>query len=215
MGGGKMIRDKLYPYDIYQGFVAGPTKWGVNWQGDKAIFGGLVKSTQPNVIIEVGSWYGMSAVNMAKAAPEHTEVICVDTWLGPPNALLQHGSNEPFLQRRHGFPQFYYQFLANVRNAGVEGKVTPLPLPSEAAARILAKLEVKAELIYIDGDHEEEPAYRDLLAYSKLLAPGGVLFVHDYEPGHAGVMKAVDRFAWDNDVKPEVQETWAIFRGLV
>lgn len=210
-----MIRDKLFPTDIYQGFIAAPTNYGVNWQGDNAIFRGLVRETQPSVIIEVGSWYGMSAINMAKAAPDGCEVVCVDTWLGPPQALLQHGGNETLLRRKNGFPQFYYSFLSNVRNSGMQDKITPLPLPSQSAAGLLSELGVKAELIYVDGEHDEEPAYRDILAYSKLLAPGGVLFVHDYEPGRAGVVKAVDRFAWDMDCKPDIQETWAIFRGLV
>lgn len=210
-----MIRNKIFPNDIYEGFIAAPTNWGVNWQGDKDIFRSLVRETQPEVIIEVGSWYGMSAVNMAKASPEGCEVICIDTWLGPSNALLQHGGNERFLQRKHGFPQFYYQFLSNVKNSGMQDKITPLPLPSQSAFGLLSQQGVRAGLIYIDGEHDEEPAYRDILAYSKLLATGGVLFVHDYEPGHAGVVKAVDRFSWDMDVKPDIQETWAIFRGLV
>jgi len=210
-----MIRSKLFPTDIYSGFVASPTNYGVNWQGDKQIFKSLVQETQPNVIIEVGTWYGMSAINMAKAAPYYTEVVCIDTWLGPPHSLIQHGGNETYLKRKHGFPQFYYQFLSNVKNAQVADKVTPLPLPSHAAEGLLAELGVEAELIYIDADHNEEPAYRDLMAYSKLLAPGGVMFAHDYEPGHPGVIKAVDRFATDMHVKPEIQETWAIFRGLV
>ena len=36
------------------------------WNGNEPIFERLIRKTMPSVIIEVGTWKGQSAINMAK-----------------------------------------------------------------------------------------------------------------------------------------------------
>ena len=112
--------------------------------------------------------------------------------------------------RRHGYPTVYYQFLANVLYAGLQDYIVPLPNTSGIAARFLEKLKIQADLIYIDGSHDEEDVYADLASYWKLLRPTGVLIGDDWGAGQMefGVICAVNRFmtkerqlkvqVWDN-----------------
>jgi len=60
--------------------------------------------------------------------------------------------------------------------------------------------DLQADSIFVDAGHEEAEVYDDLLRASRLLAPGGTLFVHDFaEPKLPGVRGAVDRIC---------RETW-------
>jgi predicted O-methyltransferase YrrM len=49
------------------------------------------------------------------------------------------------------------------------------------------------DFILVDGCHRIESVTLDL-KWTRLLAPGGLICFHDYEPGSPGVCKAVDRF---------------------
>ena len=72
--------------DAFKDFVPveGTKLWG--WNGDRQIFPALIKQLKPSLIIEVGSWMGLSAANMATSCKalglNDTAVVCVDTWLG-------------------------------------------------------------------------------------------------------------------------------------
>lgn len=155
--------------------------WG--WNGDRTIFPALIQQLKPSLIIEVGSWMGQSGVNMASSCKSlgltDTAVVCVDTWLGSKEhwrdpALVKH------LELENGYPSFYRRFLSNVKNAGVDEFVVPVPMPSQIAASYLKDFQLQAELIYVDGSHDEKDVYDDLTAYWDLLSPGGVVFGDDW-----------------------------------
>lgn len=51
------------------------------------------------------------------------------------------------------------------------------------------------DLIFVDADHRHGPCLADLHCAERMLAPGGRLFVHDYDLGRwPGVVKAVEEF---------------------
>lgn len=168
--------------DPFAGFSPVPdTKlWG--WNGDRAIFGRLVKEVRPALVIEVGSWLGQSAVTMAVACAAEglpAALVCVDTWLGS----LEHW-RQPDLRQHlelvNGYPTFYRRFLSNMVTSGVHGRVVPMPMPSTIAARFLKAAGVQAQLIYLDGSHDEKDMLSDLNDYWELLSPGGIIFGDDW-----------------------------------
>lgn len=53
-------------------------------------------------------------------------------------------------------------------------------------------------MIYIDGSHEEEDVYQDLVSWWDLVRDGGVLFGDDWT--WDGVRLAVERFAAENSL---------------
>lgn len=170
--------------DPFEGFSVVPdTKlWG--WNGDRELFTELIVDVKPSLIIEVGSWMGQSASTMARACQmnpetEDTVVICVDTWLGSKEhwrdpELIHH------LELVNGYPTFFLRFMTNMVNAGVQDNIVPVPMPSQIAASYLKDFSLKADLIYIDGSHDEKDVYDDLYAYWDLLAPGGSVFGDDW-----------------------------------
>ena len=178
--------------NIYEGFKPLlPDLRG--WNSVHPIFAELIDRTNPQTIIEVGTWKGASAIHMAdicRATLRKTHIICVDTWLGAVEfCTTLKDTEERNLMHKHGYPQIYYQFLSNVIHTGHQSRITPLPNTSANGAKILAYQSVKAELIYIDGSHEYEDVKADIKAYLPLLKPGGIMFGDDY--GWEGVQQAV------------------------
>lgn len=111
-------------------------------------------------VLEVGSAYGYSAIVMARAG---ALVTAVDphtggTWLGDSHAAM----------------------TANVGVYQVASRVTIVRESSQDALPRLATEGGRFGFVFIDGDHRYEAALHDIEWALKLLAPGGVLAVHDY-----------------------------------
>jgi len=211
----KHLMEAIHGKDIYEGFdhlAYAPDRSG--WGGDSKAFGELIRDARPRFIIEVGTWKGASALTMAEALEREGidgRILCVDTWLGALEFWSDQSDSERFgaLECRHGFPSVYYRFLANVRHAGQESRIVPFPLPASAAALWLMRTDLRANMIYLDGSHEEEDVYQDLVDYHNLLAPGGVLFGDDW--GWSGVRAAVERFAAEQGMSiRHVHDKWVL-----
>jgi predicted O-methyltransferase YrrM len=69
--------------------------------------------------------------------------------------------------------------------------------------------DVKADLIYIDGSHDEKDVYDDLSVYWDLLSPGGVVFGDDWP--WEQVSNAVKAFCADKGRAYQVHDiNWLI-----
>src|SRR5690606_6142041 len=67
-----------FPFDAYPDDTSG-------WGSDSRAFGELVEELRPQLILEVGTWKGGSALNLASHVQRldlDTEIVCIDTWLG-------------------------------------------------------------------------------------------------------------------------------------
>ena len=104
-------------------------------------------------VLEVGSAYGYSACVMALAGARHVTAVDPHTWLGSYDAML-----------------------SNLDACGVAGLVTVVRAASPGALAGLGPF----GLAFIDGDHGAAAVMADVEAALKVLAPGGVLAVHDY-----------------------------------
>ena len=218
-GEGAALRKAIHAVDPYAGFdfAAIPVD-DQGWGSKSPAFGKLVERVRPKLIIEVGTWKGGSAIEMAghldRLDLADSSILCVDTWLG---ALEMWGDQEDAdrfgsLNLKHGYPQLYYQFLANVCHHGAQSRIIPFPLPSVTAAQWLSLRGVRADLIYVDGSHEEEDVHADLVDYWDLLSPGGVIFGDDY--CWTGVKMAVDRFTSENRLKLEhLDDKWLLAKS--
>lgn len=192
----------------YTGFPAG--QWGGTWYGDpgaqRDIFEKSIKTTNPSLIIEVGSFVGESAIHMAKLIKDRKRdcvILCVDTWY----AGFDHwkGAREKIVSH-FGRPDFYYKFIANVISNGVQDVIVPFAMDSIGAARVIQWLGLVPQLIYIDGSHEEGDVLRDYEAYWGLLAPKGGMLVDDLSGHFPGVLADWGRFALSHNVKPVLTE---------
>lgn len=202
---------QLGPKKYYEGFDIAPYKnslraGGVPFDG---MYEEWVRRTRPEVIIEVGSYLGYSAVRMAQEVKRlglNTKIICVDTWLGNVDyyeLMKANGNGTEDFGYDNGYPTLYYKFLANVLDAGVEDIIRPFPFPSTIAAKILTKIftrvGVQPNLIFIDGSHEEYDVFFDCFYYYPMLKPGGEIWGDDWS--WESVRNGVNRFLDDNDLK--------------
>lgn len=138
------------------------------WHSDQPIFEEVIAGLQPNLIIEVGTWKGASAFHMLKMCAKHkvdgVRMICIDFF---------------HTTEIMGLPSSYELFLSNMRQCGVDDRITPLKGHSLEAAAMLAQENVRADLIYLDGGHDEDTVLADLRAYWPLLRSGGVMLGDD------------------------------------
>jgi Methyltransferase domain len=207
--------EALHGKDIYEGFDFGsyldnPQGWG----SDSPAFGKLIDELKPSFIIEVGTWKGGSAITMGKHLKRNDggKILCIDTWLGAIEFWENQSDPERYqaLRCHHGYPQVYFDFLANVCHAGLQNAVIPFPIHSASAALWLMRHGIKAKMIYIDASHEEDDVYQDLLDYHEIILPGGVLFGDDW--AWAGVQSAVTRFAREQrKAISHLDDKWVIY----
>lgn len=179
------------------------------WNGTSMVFSNLIDEVKPNLIIEVGTWKGLSAITMAKHIKKsnlNCQIICVDTWLGALEFWSSMKSTpERNLLLKHGYPQIYYQFLSNVIHNNVQDIILPFPNTSLIAARYFANTGNKAQLIYIDASHDEPDVYADIQVYYEILENGGVIFGDDWKHW-PGVVAAVRRFSEEMNLNFEIIE---------
>jgi SAM-dependent methyltransferase len=175
----------------------------------------LIGDLRPRLVIEVGCWKGAAAIRMAsllKRQGDDAAVVCVDTWLGSVehwDGSVRGWDIRPYL--KNGYPALYYQFLANVLHSRCEDVIVPVPNASSNAARWLHRQRVAADLVCVDGSHDEDDVYQDLCGYWKLVRPGGFLFGDDWHAYWFGVICAVNRFAREHDLALQVVgQKWAL-----
>lgn len=208
-----MIRDRLFGgHDIYKNFDFSESAVDMQgWASDHPILPWAVEAIRPKLIIEVGTWKGRSAINMAKKAMAlglSCEILCIDTWLGSPEHWYQDQWRDS-LKLRNGRPDLYNTFLNNVISNGCQKYITPFPITSEAAYFVLEKLGTSSDLIYIDAGHEYESVARDIRMYWSLLSESGLMILDDYI-GYPGVTKAVNEFALEIGLLPIGEDGKAI-----
>jgi len=177
------------PYDAVDMMPFNPQGWYRN--GPSLEW--LIRRANAKVVVEVGSWLGLSTRHIAKTIPEDGVVYAIDHWLGSPNE-----DNSVF-----DMPNLYRQFLSNVIHENLTHKIIPLRMSSAEAARIL---DVKPDLIYIDATHDFTNVMLDLILWYPFVKGHGVLcgddyfWGHDHDRGGGPVKRAVDVFARENNL---------------
>ena len=181
------------------------------WHSQDPVFERLITEVRPQITVEVGSWKGASAIHMAhmlRVKGNHTgKVVCVDTFLGSLEFWTKRDDQERYgsLMLKHGYPQVFYQFLANVLHSQVEDVIIPFPVPSSLAANWFklaneATPGFVADLIYLDASHEYRDVIADIQMWWDNLRSGGVMFGDDYL-AFEGVKQAVQAFVFDRNLE--------------
>jgi hypothetical protein len=189
---------KDFPTDQWLGKLKG-------WGSDHPWFRESIERLKPNVIIEVGTFLGASAIHMAeflRQLQSDAVILCIDTWLGG----FDHWKSErDLLGSQFGRPSIYYHFIANIISKKLEKWVLPLPLDSRNGARLLKSLQITSELIYIDGSHEQGDVYQDLmLYYDDVLLSKGTIIIDDMTGHFPGVLEDVQKFAKERSIHVEL-----------
>ena len=126
------------------------------------------QAERSKIIVEIGCWKGCTT----RALADNTSgtVYAVDTFKG--------SVNEEKHQRLDEHPEdwLYNTFLTNT--AGIPNLILMRMTSVEAAAE-LAKKNVKVNMVFLDASHDYDSVKADILAWTPLLAPRGLLCGHD------------------------------------
>jgi len=181
------------------------------WNQNSPVFGEVIQRIKPDLIIEVGTWKGASAVNMAeickKTSHNDTEIVCIDTFLGSSEHWFDH-YKKLSLHIDRGYPSLFYQFMTNVVLTDNADTITPFPIDSFSGANFLESVDTVADVVYIDAAHDYESTYLNIKKYWALIREGGVMMGDDFV-GWPGVERAVERFSKENNLQTQVfHEKW-------
>jgi len=129
-------------------------------------------------LLEIGSWCGLSAVYLGDAAEQAgTVLFCVDHHRGSEENQAGWEHHDPTLvDPRTGRIDTLPRFRHTVEEAGLEPTVVAVVGESTVVA---AHWQTRLGMVFIDGGHGREPAHADYEAWAPLVAPGGLLAIHD------------------------------------
>ena len=134
--------------------------------------------------LEVGSYCGRSTVWLGAAARSvGTILFAVDHHRGSEENQPGWEWHDPELvDPRTGSMDTLPFFRHTVWRAGLEDSVVAVVGQSPVVARYWT---TPLALLFIDGGHGEEPARRDYEGWTRHVAPGGILAIHDVFPDPA------------------------------
>lgn len=149
--------------------VAGVEGWLTDAQA-QALWEAARAMHAPGQIVEIGSFRGRSTIVLASARPDGVAMIAID-----PHGGSDRGPNEytPDAQVGQGD---YETFWANLRQAGVDDRVTHVREPSQTA---LGAVQGHIDLLYVDGAHRYAPARDDIERWGARVPVGGAMLIHD------------------------------------
>jgi len=141
----------------------------------------LQNFAKDKVVLDIGSYYGRSAVCFAEVAKK---VITLDTYKGshPDDQyqVLNFTTLDHFKENIAGYKNIEYHI-------GLSQEIIP-------------KLKHQFDVVFVDCFHMYENVKNDILNSLRLLADDGLIVVHDYfNRVYPGVKKAVDEIFEDKD----------------
>jgi cephalosporin hydroxylase len=165
----------------------------------------VIQNSQPESIVEIGTWIGASAIFMSEQT--QAPILCIDTFLASNEMLWREKNVQNLVQN---FDQIYNQFCINITSKKKNNQIAMLPMTSSAAAELFEKEQIKVDMIYLDAGHQEREVYADLQDWWPKTKKA--LIGDDYSPEWPGVMKAADRFASENNIPIEIMDSKFILR---
>jgi hypothetical protein len=139
-------------------------------------------SAKTKLVIELGSWLGLSTRFIAEHAPRAT-VVSVDTWEGSP----EHKTQERFARL---LPRLFETFQA--RCWDYRDRVVPLRTTTLDGLRRVHASGAEPDFVYVDAEHSYEAVAAEL-NLTRELFPRTPVGGDDYD--WSGVRRAVDEFA--------------------
>ena len=149
------------------------------WMNEAELKWLAVSASDCRLIVEFGSYHGRST----RALCDNTDgvVWAVDPWGG--KYQLEDGRDVTDVNT-YVLPYF----SINLKDHIDSGRLTPIRGYSRSF-----KLDVKVDMVFLDGDHRYANVIEDIEIARKLLKPQGLLCGHDYNhPEWPGVKQAVD-----------------------
>jgi predicted O-methyltransferase YrrM len=162
------------------------------------------RSADGDTFVEVGSYFGKSAIYLAQAIKRSGKAInlfCVDPWRDTMIIDKQLGAGADLLP----------DFLRNIADAGVSGVIKVLRMPSLEAANRFAPESLA--FVFLDGDHSLEAVRADIRAWLPKIKLDGCLAGHDYD--RPGTVKHAVRERFGNLVESDPPRSWSYVKAAI
>ena len=146
----------------------------------------FIEAKRPAIIVDIGASMGATTIGIAsrlRTLGIDGVVIAIDTWRG----TWDHWEADRVIHHHAGIStpdQGQAAFLANIRAAGLEAYVVPLPLDSINAAKLFRSQMIAPDLICFSGRSEHPAISADLREWWPLLKVGGQLISDGYKYGN-------------------------------
>jgi len=150
----------------------------------------LIKLLNPEVVVEIGSWIGVSTIYLAQAMKEQGK--------GKVFAIDPH-QNYALHRRRH-LPDTEPILRENLKRFEVEEFVQVIRKTSLEA---LSSWVERIDLLFVDGNHLFNSVRADFFGFSPWIPSGGVLVFHDYLK-LAGPRRVVDEIVKPSNLWEEL-----------
>ncbi len=138
-----------------------------------------VRSTREiaGVVVEIGAYCGRSTLYLAGALTTGALVFSIDHHRGSEEHQPGGGYDDPrFWDADAGCVDTLPSFRANVRASGLEDRVAAVVGEAAAIGRVWAS---PVRFLFLDGGHSRRAALQDWRVWSRHMALGGVVAIHD------------------------------------
>ncbi|MFY0651340.1 MAG: class I SAM-dependent methyltransferase [Cyclobacteriaceae bacterium] len=141
----------------------------------------LISSGISNIrAVEIGSWLGKSTYILAKSMKDNAgkgEILAIDPFNaeGDLESEIQYSRIASTVSKKL---DLYSKFKDNMTDLGVWDLIT---VKRGFSYEIRLQLELKLDLVFIDGNHNFDAVEKDWLDWSVLVKKGGIVMFHDVE----------------------------------
>ncbi|MCK9273822.1 MAG: class I SAM-dependent methyltransferase [Syntrophales bacterium] len=134
--------------------------------------------------LEIGSYCGKSTAFLAAGCKEHNSILfSIDHHRGSEEQQPGEEYFDPdLLDTESGMIDTFRIFRKTIADLDLTETVVPIVTSSITAAR---HWKTPLALVFIDGGHSYEAAFRDYSAWSPFILSGGYLLIHDIFPDPA------------------------------
>ncbi len=142
------------------------SRWLGPWSGHLPFVADLVQAVRPELIVELGTYYGESYFGFCQAVEEQSvrcNCNCIDTWRGD-NQGGYYGE-EVYLDVESYNRQHYASF-SNLHR-----------MTFDEARGSFAKESI--DILHVDGHHSYESVAHDFENWFSAVRPGGIVLLHD------------------------------------
>ena len=173
---GRSVSSEFFMQDIQK--LVEKTKGFLDPAEGQRLFDIAREASRLGPCLEIGSYCGKSAIYLGTACRQNGGVLfSIDHHRGSEEQQPGEEYFDPDLfDERSGRVDTFPHFHRTLERAGLEDTVIPLVCRSRVAARSWA---TPLSLVFIDGGHAFETAWRDYTCWCGHIFGGGYLLIHD------------------------------------
>ena len=158
--------------------------------GRRSEFIQMLKERGAKIGAEIGTDHGKYGQQLCEGIPG-LRLICVDPWVPYIEGTIEHTQEE--------IDQIYNQ--AKDRLTKYDTRIMKMT-SMEAIDYIM---DDTLDFVFIDGNHDFEHCYEDIVEWTKKVKSGGIVAGHDYKVdpvNNYGVIEAVQKYVKENNIAP-------------